>query len=334
MTYDINWLVNPAAIVLSPQRSPNEKGHQRIVNKPGKIIATEARITTQYRQRGTKTDEQTTGPPGQRRARAEGLGRPRGVSQGSGSGSGGPGHGPGPGQRNGNNTSLNAGNQVQNQHQSAANVGATSVYPEPTSLDPHQHTNLSLERVTSRPTSCLQNGRLPTAPNHQITKQPSSPTISRVLAVALYATKHATYLQEMAIKYRQLGANNDPNDNWHKYFELGRQKFLRDLSKSPEKRDDAVLPTVAWPVPGLRSTRPATGSSSIPAPPHTQQLVLFHPAIPRHISPVSHMPPGEDGHKSQLDLSSPVLKNNTSVNNSNNTSHMRPELNPPSLSIL
>lgn len=51
------------------------------------------------------------------------------------------GHGPGP-DNSGNNANLNASHQAPNQHQAAANVGATSVYPEPTSLDPNQHTNL------------------------------------------------------------------------------------------------------------------------------------------------------------------------------------------------
>ncbi|KAJ4419691.1 hypothetical protein N0V85_000909 [Neurospora sp. IMI 360204] len=68
------------------------------------------------------------------------------VSAGHGAVSHGPaghGHSHGPGQDNGgNNANLNAGNQLQNQHSAAANAGATSVYPEPTSLDPHQHTNL------------------------------------------------------------------------------------------------------------------------------------------------------------------------------------------------
>ncbi|KAK3355459.1 hypothetical protein B0H65DRAFT_48561 [Neurospora tetraspora] len=68
------------------------------------------------------------------------------VSAGHGGVSHGPaghGHGHGSGQDNGgNNANLNAGNQLQNQHSAAANAGATSVYPEPTSLDPHQHTNL------------------------------------------------------------------------------------------------------------------------------------------------------------------------------------------------
>ncbi|KAK3953905.1 hypothetical protein QBC32DRAFT_337796 [Pseudoneurospora amorphoporcata] len=139
----------------------------------------------------------------------------------------------------------------------------------------------------------------------------------------------------MAIKYRQLGDNNDPDDNLHKYFELGCQKFLRDLSKSPEKRDDAVLPTVAWPVQGLRATRSATGSSSIPAPPHTvtPSSLCCSTEQFRGMSVqclICHQE--KMGIKASSTCQAPCQR--TIVNNSNNTSHMRPELNPPSLSIL
>lgn len=61
-----------------------------------------------------------------------------------------------------------------------------------------------------------------------------------------YITKLAAYLQEIAIKYRQLGANGDHNDNWHKYYGLSFQKFLADLPKTPEERDEVVQKLVEW----------------------------------------------------------------------------------------
>ncbi|KAK1773743.1 hypothetical protein QBC45DRAFT_437403 [Copromyces sp. CBS 386.78] len=81
---------------------------------------------------------------------------------------------------------------------------------------------------------------------HPIDDFSSHPMVNVLYSSPCYATKLATYLQQMAIKYRELGANNDHDDNWHKYFELSFQKFLMDLPKTPAERDAAVQKLTEW----------------------------------------------------------------------------------------
>ncbi|CCC13380.1 hypothetical protein SMACR_06878 [Sordaria macrospora] len=69
--------------------------------------------------------------------------------------------------------------------------------------------------------------------------------------VGVLATGHWKWMLEFnalerSPKYRQLGANGDHNDNWHKYYGLSFQKFLADLPKTPEERVEAVQKLVEW----------------------------------------------------------------------------------------
>lgn len=59
-------------------------------------------------------------------------------------------------------------------------------------------------------------------------------------------TKIAVYLQEMAHKYTQLSDSHTHDDDWHDYYELSFQKFLRKLPKTREELDEALRKLIEW----------------------------------------------------------------------------------------